>query len=568
MAVTNVIGKQIVDLTSDSNYYFEVAPQGDSQARYVDITVLDNGVAYTIPTGSTIILEGKNAGGYNIFNSCTQEDTNVVRVPLTNGVLSFAGIGKYSVGIYSGSTYIVSFPFNIVVTEAPYNVATIEASDTYEALNEAIAKAADSNGWIVDNIDPTLNAQCPPGTHKNDYYLNATTGNIFYAKLDTNTDTLIWAKLMNQLTGKQLNVLEKMYVRYADDMSGTGFSKLSSGKAYIGFYGSVNEEDDSDPNLDINIPSNYQWSLLGEMVDESLSTVLYGTSASKNIEPSTWISTIPDVENDQYLWTKVDLVFASGAHVEYKTAVAYHIDAGFAENAVTASVIPSAGKPNVTVTESGGAVNKSFDLAFEIRGGIWKFGTLISGNGTVTNTTLKNTNTVVGDVYVNTSTKQIYECTAVTSSNSTWKETFALGTITTINDLANTERFYTTLVPGDTSKVINGTGTTTMYNTTDATGNVYYYHISFLCSKPRVGARNIDVTIGNGTITATLEFRNIAKNMEVTPVGSENPQSLGWYETNPTSTSGYSLTTDTTVVANKKYFETAELCMEVIKKNR
>lgn len=46
MAVTNVIGKQIVDLTSDSNYYFEVAPQGDSQARYVDITVLDNGVAH------------------------------------------------------------------------------------------------------------------------------------------------------------------------------------------------------------------------------------------------------------------------------------------------------------------------------------------------------------------------------------------------------------------------------------------------------------------------------------------------------------------------------------------
>lgn len=568
MSVTNVVGKQIIDLANDTNYYFEIAPQGDSQARYVDVTVLNNGTPYNIPSGSTIILEGSNAGGYNIFNSCVQEDTNVIRVPLTNGVLSFAGVGKYLIGIYSGSTYIVSFPFNIIVTEAPYDVITLNASDTYEALNEAIAKAADSNGWKVDNVDPIVNTQCPTGTHKNDYYLNATTGDIFYAKLDTTTGTLVWARLVNQLTGKQLNILEKMYIRYADDMSGTGFSKISTGKAYIGFYGSVNNEDDSDPSLDINIPSNYQWSLLGEMVDETLSTVLYGTSASKTVEPATWISTIPDVANDEYLWTKVDLVFASGAHIEYKTAIAYHIDAGFAENAVTASVVSSSGKPTVQVTESGGAVNKSFDLAFEIRGGVWKFGTLISGNGTVTSTTFNSSNTVVGDVYVNTSTKQTYECTAVTDSNSTWKEGFALSTITTIDDLSNTERFYITIKPGDTSGVINGTGTTTMYNTTDANGNVYYYHIGFHCSRPKVGPNDIKVTIGNGTITANLKFRNVAKHMEVTPVGSENPSTLGWYEINPSSSTGYSLTSDTTVVANKKYFETAELCMEVIKKNR
>ena len=88
MAVTNVIGKQIINIDSDTNYYFEVAPQGDSQARFVDVTlVVNNGNPYDIPNGSTIILEGKNAGGYNIFNSCKQEDTNVIRVPMTNGVL-------------------------------------------------------------------------------------------------------------------------------------------------------------------------------------------------------------------------------------------------------------------------------------------------------------------------------------------------------------------------------------------------------------------------------------------------------------------------------------------------
>ena len=71
MAVTDIIGHQVIDLTNDANYYFEVAPQGDSQSRYVEVRVLDNGVPFPIDVGSTVIIEGKNAGGYNIFNSCS-----------------------------------------------------------------------------------------------------------------------------------------------------------------------------------------------------------------------------------------------------------------------------------------------------------------------------------------------------------------------------------------------------------------------------------------------------------------------------------------------------------------
>jgi len=577
MAVTSVIGKQIINVDNDTNYYFVVAPQGDSQARYVDITLTTNGgTPYIIPTGSTIILEGKNAGGYNIFNSCdlSQDRMDEIRVPLTNGVLSFAGVGKYIIGIYHNETYINSFSFNIVVTEAPYDVIALEASDSYEALNEIIARAADSNGWIVNTIDPIIDAECPEGTHKNDYYLNANTGDVFYAKLDTTTNTLKWDKVINELTHEQLNILEKMYVRYADDIYGGGFSKISVGKAYIGFYGSVNKENDSDPNLDINIPSNYHWSLLGEMVNENLSTVLYGTSNDKTIEPSVWSTEIPDVENDEFLWTKVDLVFVSGAHVGYKTAVAYHIDAGFAENAVTASVIPSLGKPNVNVTESGGAVNKSFDLAFEIRGGTWKFGTQLSGSGSITSTIFNETNTVVGDTYVNTTTKQVYECTSVSRANSIWNQSFALDTITVIDDLSNTLRFYGTIIPGDTSIIINesnphsGNALLNILNDSDASGDTYCYHIGFKCSKPKVAPRSYIVNIGDSKITASLEFRNVAKNMEIIPVGTENPQALGWYEVNPSSSTGYSLTADTSVILTKKYYETAEICMEVIKKNR
>ena len=285
MAVTNVIGKQIVDLTSDANYYFEVAPQGDSQSRFVDVTVLDNGTPYTIPGASTIILEGKNAGGYNIFNSCTQEDANVIRIPLTNGVLSFAGVGKYSVAIYSSGTYIISFPFNIIVTEAPYDILAVEASDSYEALNEVIAKAADSNRWIVeDNAPPTV---CASGVHKNDLFLNALTGDVYYADTNTSTGVLNWYPLMNTATGRQLNIMEKLYIRYADDDVGTNMSIEpivgGVGKPYIGFYATVNAATSSD----VSTASNYKWSLMRNSIDPATSITYYAQTSTTTPPAST-----------------------------------------------------------------------------------------------------------------------------------------------------------------------------------------------------------------------------------------------------------------------------------------
>ena len=98
MAVEPVIGTKIIDLRNDTNFVFELAPQSDGQERYVDLTILDNGVPYTLPNDATVILEGQNAGGYNIFNTCIILDRNTVRIPLTDGILAVGGVGKYSIG--------------------------------------------------------------------------------------------------------------------------------------------------------------------------------------------------------------------------------------------------------------------------------------------------------------------------------------------------------------------------------------------------------------------------------------------------------------------------------------
>lgn len=649
MAVTNVIGKQIVDLTSDANYYFEVAPQGDSQSRFVDVTVLDNGTPYTIPGASTIILEGKNAGGYNIFNSCTQEDANVIRIPLTNGVLSFAGVGKYSVAIYSSGTYIISFPFNIIVTEAPYDILAVEASDSYEALNEVIAKAADSNRWIVeDNAPPTV---CASGVHKNDLFLNALTGDVYYADTNTSTGVLNWYPLMNTATGRQLNIMEKLYIRYADDDVGTNMSIEpivgGVGKPYIGFYATVNAATSSD----VSTASNYKWSLMRNSIDPATSITYYAQTSTTTPPASTdYSTTLPStIISGGYLWTKIHLQFIDGTSAEYvvitkngrsidhlemlkdegdvshgekkfrfvyddpdyialtpfgsenpqalgwyefdvptlsyvltsdttvqagKTyyskgnittpiSVYNGTDGGF--GTPTSNITPSTGKSSISVTTDPTSPNtaKIFNFDFNIRASEWKTGAAITGTGSdITSTTLKDSNTIVGDIYFNTSTGQTYVCTAVTASNSTWKSGIMLGYLTNIADLDNTVRAYADLIPGNTTLTFNINDSIFLTSTSD------YYHVRCFTPDPEVYANSVVLTIpsnGTGVVTMTFRTRLTEDTLKVTPVGSEDPNALGWYEK---SAGTYVVTSDTTVTANKDYYKKVELCVEIIRKTK
>ena len=49
-------------------------------------------------------------------------------------------------------------------------------------------------------------------------------------------------------------------------------------------------------------------------------------------------------------------------------------------------------------------------------------------------------------------------------------------------------------------------------------------------------------------------------------MGKEDTQALGWYEKDPTASSGYALTSDNSVTVGKQYFSTAKVCLEVVKK--
>lgn len=207
MTIAPIISEHVIDLQHDTNYVFTIAPQGDGRSRYCDIVVLDNGTQYIIPPASTIVIEGKNAGGFNIFNECVIAD-NKIRVPLHLGILSFAGLGEYRITIYGTPSAITSFKFNIFVTEAPYNVVELEASDSYEALENLVKSAGDVNKWIVGS-------GIPPSSIGNvkDYYLNSDDGKI-YQKLKNSVEQLIW-----DFTGYILK--EDIFIKYSEDSDTT-----------------------------------------------------------------------------------------------------------------------------------------------------------------------------------------------------------------------------------------------------------------------------------------------------------------------------------------------------------
>lgn len=112
-----------------------------------------------------------------------------------------------------------------------------------------------------------------------------------------------------------------LHIAYANSADGTdGFSVSdSNGKLYIGQYTDFTEADSIDPK-------KYSWSKIkgtdgAAGVGIKSSTVTYQASTSGTTIPSgSWVSTIPNVADGQYLWTRTVIAYTDG-----KTTTSYSI---------------------------------------------------------------------------------------------------------------------------------------------------------------------------------------------------------------------------------------------------
>ena len=323
---------------------------------------------------------------------------------------------------------------------------------------------------------------------------------------------------------KQMAIMERIYIRYSDSAdSGPMYTDPIDNtttpptvRDYIGFYVTTDTPNDAS----INVRNNYTWCLF--RTDVTAVNTEYAKSNTYSVHPTTgWSSAIPKITDNDYLWTKIILTLKNGKTFSYYTVTQYGKPAGF--GVPTSAITESIGKPEITITAKADSPNtdKVFDFDFKVRGGHWKTGNLISGNGTQVVTALNSSNTVVGDMYLNDnvsspSYRRSYRCTAVTDTNSTWDESIVFDTVGSSED-RNSIRIYTEILPGQTSAVL--TSNDPMFIKADADSSTADYQIRYLSSVPNLDFKSsveIDDNLGKFTITKINTDKKITFCVEVT----------------------------------------------------
>ena len=139
------------------------AKQGDQETRFVEITPLDKGQAYTIEAGVTARFQATKPDGTTILDNCTIS-AGKITAELTAQVLAVAGFVLAEIGLYKGTELLSSALFYVDVEELAYDPNAPVSSDEFNALVEALAEAdeflemvpRDYLNFTVETTDWTL----------------------------------------------------------------------------------------------------------------------------------------------------------------------------------------------------------------------------------------------------------------------------------------------------------------------------------------------------------------------------------------------------------------------------
>ena len=141
MKVTNSI---TVDVAKPDFPVVVRAKQLDN-ARYINITLTDNGLPFTIPDGTSAIFRGLCPNGHSFFYDALIVN-NIIEVQLIEAALSVAGRVKTEVNLYNvNAEKLTTFGFIIDVEAASVSDQVIEQSDYFTALTNLVSKAIASN---------------------------------------------------------------------------------------------------------------------------------------------------------------------------------------------------------------------------------------------------------------------------------------------------------------------------------------------------------------------------------------------------------------------------------------
>lgn len=179
-----------IDLANPSQYVNIQTVQGDN-SRYITVALTYNGVKYSIPENSKIIIQGTKPDGKEIIDTCQKISENEVKIDISSQMSLVAGQCVYNVGIYgevqgAGFYCLKSFRIQVNVQKAAYSMDYIASTDEFNTLSTLIIGSENvitkAREWAVG---PSGSGTEDPSDINNSYYY-ATMSRDFQEKASSN----------------------------------------------------------------------------------------------------------------------------------------------------------------------------------------------------------------------------------------------------------------------------------------------------------------------------------------------------------------------------------------------
>lgn len=129
-----------IEMTGDTKRYLVSAKQGDKATRYVVAKLLNDGMAYTIPTGARVAFNVEKPDRKHVYNTCSYSGSEVT-VELTNQTLAAAGTAYCDIEVRTSDNaqLITSASFTIEIEKSMRSDDAILSSNEFTELEDRIA---------------------------------------------------------------------------------------------------------------------------------------------------------------------------------------------------------------------------------------------------------------------------------------------------------------------------------------------------------------------------------------------------------------------------------------------
>lgn len=182
----------MLDVAGRNRYKYVYAKQGDSGSRFVNVTMLANGVQIVPESGTTAKIRALKPDGTGVYNPATINANGTITAALTSQMLAVKGDVQADIMLVGSNNEILStVTFYITVEEAPAGEAIVSSNEFLELIElRSVATQAASDANEAKNV--ALDAQSAAEEAAQDAQDNADALNIssIYAAIGEKGDNL------------------------------------------------------------------------------------------------------------------------------------------------------------------------------------------------------------------------------------------------------------------------------------------------------------------------------------------------------------------------------------------